>query len=67
MAMPLVHRRIGRQAIEVAFSLDVIYPHALGALDHNIERMVVVGAKLVLQFDEVLRALLGVRHGNFRQ
>ena len=56
MTVSLVHRGIRRQAIEVAFALDVIHPHAFGALDDHVERMVVVSSILVFEFDEVIGA-----------
>ena len=49
MAVPLVHRRIRRQAIEVALAVHVVHPDALGALDHHVERMIVVSSVLLLR------------------
>ena len=54
MAMPLVHRRIGREAVEVAVALDVPDPDALAAGQHDVERLVVVGAEFSLDIEEVL-------------
>jgi hypothetical protein len=52
----LIHRGIRSQAIEVTFALDVIDPDAFGALDDYVERMVVMSAIVVLEFDIVLSA-----------
>ena len=54
MAVSLVHRRIRRQAIEIALAFDVVDPNAFGALDDDVERMIVVSAKLLFEFDEFL-------------
>jgi hypothetical protein len=56
MTVALIHRGIGSQAIEVAFAFDVIDPYALGALEDDIEGMIVMSAVLVLEFDEVVGA-----------
>ena len=56
MAMSLIHRGIRSQAIEVTFALDVIHPHAFRALDHHVERMIVMSSVLVFEFDKVLSA-----------
>ena len=53
MAVPLVDRRIRGEAVEVALAVDVVHPHALGALDDDVERVVVVGAVFVLELDVV--------------
>ncbi len=53
MAVSLVDRGVGGQAIEIALALDVIDPNTLGALDDHIERMIVMGAVLVFEFDEI--------------
>ena len=52
VTVPLVDRRIGREAVEVAIALDVPDPGALATLDDDVERMVVVSAVLLLEFDE---------------
>ncbi len=49
MAVSLVDRRVGREAIEVALALDVVHPDALGALDDHVERMIVVSSVIVLR------------------
>jgi hypothetical protein len=43
VTVPLIHRGIRSQAIEVTLALDVIHPDAFGALDDYVERMIVVG------------------------
>ena len=45
MAVALVDRRIGRQAVEIALALDVPDVDAFAARQHDIERLVVLGAK----------------------
>jgi hypothetical protein len=47
VAVPLVHRRVCREQIQVLSALHVIHPRARGTLDHNIQGMVVVGAKTI--------------------
>ena len=54
MAVPLIDGGVGSQAIEVALAFDVINPDAFGALDHDVERMIVVGSVLFFQIDKVL-------------
>ncbi len=54
MAVALVNGGVGGQAIEIAAAFDVIDPHALGALEHDVEGIVVVRSELVFQVDEVL-------------
>ncbi|CRE19531.1 Uncharacterised protein [Bordetella pertussis] len=48
MAMPLVDRRVGGQAIQVAPPRRVVQPDPAAARQHHIERLVVVGAEFVL-------------------
>jgi hypothetical protein len=57
MAVALVDRGIGSQAIEITAALDVIHPDAFSALQHNVERMIVVCSEFVLQVDKVLGTL----------
>src|SRR5205085_10624213 len=54
VAVALVHRRIRRQAVEVTVAVDVPYPDALTARQHDVERMVVVRAKTVFRLDQLL-------------
>ncbi len=49
----LVDRRISRQAIEVLVAFDIMHPDAFGAFNDHIERMVVVGAVLLFDFDKL--------------
>jgi outer membrane receptor for Fe3+-dicitrate len=56
MAVPLVHRGIRRQAIEVALALDVIHPDAFRALDDYVEGMIVVSSIFVFEFNEIIGA-----------
>ena len=62
MAVSLVDRRVGGQAVQVALAVDVVHPHALGALDDDVERMVVVGTVLFLDVYEFLAAQRGRVH-----
>jgi hypothetical protein len=63
MAVALVDRGIGRQAIEVLVAVDVVDPGAFAARDDHVEGVVVVGAVLLFQVDEGLRWRWG-RHGD---
>ena len=56
MAVPLIHRGIGCQAVEVALALDVVDPHAFGTFNDDIERVIVVSTELLFQIDELLGA-----------
>src|SRR6516164_4949915 len=49
VAMPLIDRRICRQTIEVAPAVDVPNPDATATGEHDIERLVIVRAILVLK------------------
>src|ERR1700751_2065717 len=49
MPVPLVHRGIRADAIEIPVSVDVPQPHAFGAFDHDVEWMVVVRAVLFVK------------------
>ena len=53
MAVALVHRRIGGEEVQVAPPLHVIHPRTAGALDHYIQRMVVVRPILFFERDEL--------------
>ena len=55
MAVALVDGGIGGQAIEVALAFDVVDPDALGALDDDVERMIVVSSVIFFELDEILR------------
>jgi hypothetical protein len=51
VAVALVDGGVGGEAVEVAFAVDVGDPGAAGALDDDVEGMVVVGAVEVFEFD----------------
>ena len=53
MAMALVHRRVGGEAIEIAVALGVPHEHALAARQHDAERLVVLGAEARFRRDEI--------------
>src|SRR3546814_2109601 len=53
MAVAVVHRRIGGQAVEIAVAVDVGDPDALALGQHHVERLVVVGAEPALDIDEI--------------
>ena len=55
MAVSLVDGRVGGQAIEIAIAFDVVHPDALGALDDDVERMIVVSSVTFFELDEILR------------
>ena len=52
MRVALVQRRVSTQAIEIALAGRIVDPHALGAFDDYGQRVVVVGAKLLFDFEE---------------
>ena len=52
VAMPLVHRRIGGEAVEVAVALDVGDPGPLAFGQHHVERLVVRRAEAGLEVDQ---------------
>jgi hypothetical protein len=63
--MSLVDGGIRRQAIQIAIAFDVVNPHAFGALDDNVERMIVVSAIKLFELDEVLgQQLIDNGHDN---
>jgi len=60
VAVPLVDRRVGREAVHVALALDVPDPDALAALEHHVERVVVVRPVALFERDQ-LRGAAGRR------
>ena len=54
MAMALVDGGIGSQAVEITLAVDVVHPHALGTLDDDVERVVIVRSMLVFEVNQVL-------------
>src|SRR5512146_2555880 len=56
MAVALVDGRIRRQAIEIALALYVPHPYALGALDDDVQRTVIMRSVFVFEIDVVWRA-----------
>ncbi len=59
VGVALVDRGVGGEEVEVLVALDVPDPDALGALDHHVQRVVVVRSVGVFQTDEFGR--FGVR------
>jgi hypothetical protein len=57
MAMPLIDGGISADAVEDFVAVDVPEPNALGALDDEVERMIVVGAVALFGGDQIARAL----------
>ena len=53
VAMTLVDGRVGGEKIEVAPAFDVGDPGTFAALQHHVERVIVVRAKALFEFDEV--------------
>jgi hypothetical protein len=47
MGMPLIHRRIGRQKIEIALALYIPNIDSFASFEDNRKWMVVVGAVLI--------------------
>ena len=60
MRVTLVDRRVRREKIKVLVALDVPDPDSLATAQHHVERVIVVGAVVILQADKGTR--LGVRH-----
>ena len=54
VAVSLIDCRIGGETVEITLPFDVIDPHALGALNHDVERVIIVRSVFVFQVDEVL-------------
>src|ERR1700756_3590942 len=54
MAMALIYRAIGRDAIEILFTVDVVQPDTLGMVDHQVERRIVVRAIVLIEIDKRL-------------
>ena len=59
VAVSLVHGRIGAQEIQVLAAVEVPDPDALGLVDDDVQRMVVVRAVFIFDGDEAL----GVHEG----
>ena len=53
MAVALVHRRIGGEAIEITVALRIPHPDAFAARQNDTERLVVLGAKARFRRDEI--------------
>ena len=53
MAVALVHRRIGGEAIEIAVALRIPHPDAFAARQNDAERLVVPGAEARFRRDEI--------------
>jgi hypothetical protein len=60
MAMALVDGRIGSQAVEITLAVDVVHPDTLGALDDDVEGMIVVRSMLVFEVNQVLGTGVGL-------
>jgi len=54
MTVALVHGRVGCETIQILVAVDVVHPASLGALDHHVQRMIVVGSVVFFEFDEFL-------------
>ena len=54
VAVPLIDRGIGGEAIEIALAISVPDPDTLTAGQYDIERLVVVSAQLGLDSDQLL-------------
>ena len=70
VAVTLVHRRVGREAVHVAVALDVPNPDALPAREHHVERFVIARAIGVFERDVILGVhgiLLVAPRPRFRQ
>ena len=65
VAMTLIDGRIGAQAIQIAFALHIIHPYPLGAFNHHIQGVVVMGAigfvefNIIAAFHRILRLAAG--------
>ncbi len=56
VAVALIYRGIGGQAIEVALPFHVKYPRAFAALDYDVERVIIVRAVSLFERDELFRS-----------
>ena len=54
MTMALIDGRIRREAIEIPVAVDVGDPDALGGMDDDIERMIIVRSEFFLERDKIL-------------
>src|ERR1039458_3075481 len=64
MAVPLVDCGICGEAVKVAATVDVVDPNTIGALDHYVQRMIVMGAIEILEFHKIMSAKSVVVHGH---
>ena len=55
MAVALVHGGVGGEKVEVAAAFDVVDPGALGALDDDVQGVIVVGSVAIFEGDQVVR------------
>ena len=60
MAVTLVDGRIGAQAVQIAFPIDIFDPNSLPFRDDDIKRRVVVGTVLCFQVNIVGCFLIGI-------
>ena len=58
MAMALIHRRIGRQAVQIAFPFHVVDPDSLRLADHDIQRVIIMGSVPIFELDEILDGII---------
>ena len=58
MAVPLVQRGVGAEAVQVALAIDAIDPGARGPLDNHVQGQVVVRPPAVFECDEFVGRLL---------
>ena len=55
VAVALVEGGVGGEEVEIFFAVDVPDPAARGTLDDDVEGVIVVGAVLVFESDEIGR------------
>src|SRR6266404_5971278 len=62
MAVTLIDRRIGGEAVEVTLALRIPHPDALAARQNDADRLVVIGAKAPFPRDEIIGCWIHLLH-----
>src|SRR5262249_54904279 len=62
MTVSLIDGRVGADAVEIFFSVDVPQPYAFGAIDDEVQRMIVMRAVAFFEGDEIAGTFREYRH-----
>ena len=54
MAVALIDRRIGGEAVEITVAVDIPHPDAFAARQHDADRLVIIGAKAAFPSREII-------------